>query len=63
MICDELVLVLLRHALKGIELAGKIALELVACINNLLHDFVSLLLGDSWSERIIGEVTADTDSR
>jgi len=61
-ILDELLLGLLVHAFKGVELALEVTLERLAGLNNLLHDLISLSLADTWSERVVGEVAANTDS-
>ena len=61
-VLNELLLGLLVHAFKGVELALEVALEGLASLDDLLHDLVSLSLGDSRSEWVVGEVTSNTDS-
>ena len=62
MVSNELVLVGLRHGVESVELSGEVSLELVAGSDDGVHDLVALLVSDSWSEREIGEVTADSDT-
>lgn len=62
MIIDELLLGLLIHAFKGVELALEVTLERLASLNDLLHDLISLFLGDTWSKWVVGEVSANADS-
>ena len=62
MIIDELLLGGLIHAIKRVECASEVALEIAARLGNLVHDFVALLVGDAGSERHIGQVSADSDT-
>ena len=62
MIVNELLSDGLIHALNWVELSLEVSLELAASLDNSLHDLVSLLLGDSWSEWELGEVTSYTDT-
>ena len=62
MVLDELLLGLLVHAFEWVELALEVALERLAGLNDLVHDLLSLCLGDTWSEWVVGEVAANTDS-
>ena len=62
MIIDELLSLGVTEGLEGVELAGEVTLELVASLNNLGHDGVALLVGDSRSESELSEVTANSDT-
>ena len=62
MVLDELGLGLLVHALEGIELALEVTLEGLDSLNDLVHDLESLSLGKSGSERVVLEVSANSDS-
>jgi len=61
-ILDKLLLNIWVHALEWVELSLEVTLEAVASIDNRLHDSVSLLFGNSWSESEVCEVTSDTDT-
>lgn len=61
-IVDELLSLGVREGLEGVELAGEVTLELVASLNNLAHDVVTLLVGDAGAERELSEVTANSDT-
>jgi len=61
-VLDELGLGLLVHALEGIELALEVTLEGLDSLNDLVHDLESLSLGKSGSERVVLEVSANSDS-
>lgn len=62
-IVDELLLILGGHAIKRIELTLEITLEVLAGLDDLVHDLKSLLLGNTWSEWEISEVSSNSDSR
>ena len=62
MVLDELLLGLLVHAFKGVELALEVTLERLAGLDDLVHDLLSLCLGDTWSEGVVGKVAANADS-
>lgn len=61
MVSDELFAILGRKFIKRIEFAGKVTFELIACFNNQVHDFVSLVLGNTWSKWVCSEVAANSD--
>ena len=61
-ILGELLSLGIIHGVETVELSLKVTLEAVASINDSLHDGVSLVLGNSWSEWEITEVTSDTDT-
>ena len=60
-VIDELALHLLGHTVKGVESSSEVTLEPAAGLNDSLHDFIALHVGDSWPEREIRQVAADTD--
>ena len=62
MIFDELFLVLGAHALQWVELSFEVSFESVASLDDLVHDFKSLLLADSWAKRVVSEISANSDS-
>ena len=61
-IVDELLLHVWLHAIERVELTGELSVELAASLDNLGHDFVSLLVGDARSEGKVSQVTADTNT-
>ena len=62
MIGDELLLSSLLHAVEGVELALEVTSEGAAGLNDLLHDLITLLVGDTGAERVAIKVTADTNT-
>ena len=62
MISDELVLVFLRHAFEWVEFTGEVTFETLTSLDNKSHDFLSLFLGNTWSERECLKVATNTDS-
>ena len=62
MIGDQLVLDLLGHSLDREEGSLKITLELAGGSHDVIHDLETLLLGDTRSERVTGEVSSNSDS-
>ena len=61
-VINKLLLSLWVHAIEWVEGTLEITLESVASFNDLGHDFVSLFLGDSWSEWVTGKVSSNSDS-
>jgi len=61
-IVNELLLILGTHTLKWVELSFEVTLESVASSHDLVHDLKSLGLGDTWTERVVSEVSSDSDS-
>jgi len=59
---DELVLDGSIHTFKRVEGTSKVALEGSAGSSDLLHDLVTLLVGDAGTERETFKVTANTDA-
>jgi len=62
MIGNELILIGFAHTLKWVEGSFKITFESIACCNNLIHDFISLLFGDTWTKWVALHVSTDSDS-
>ena len=62
MIVNELLLGGSVHAVERVELSSEVTLELVASLNDLSHDGVTLLVGDSWSKRELGQVSSNSDT-
>jgi hypothetical protein len=62
-ISDKLVLGLLVHALQRIEGTLEVTFESTEGLDDGVHDSESLLLGEGGSEREVGKVSADSDSR
>jgi len=63
MIGNELVLILLAHTLKRIELSFEVTFEGLASLNNFGHDIKSLCLANTWTEWVPFKVSSDSDSR
>jgi hypothetical protein len=61
-VIDKLLLGSGIHTLKRIESTLKVTLELVASLDNLVHDFESLFLGNTRTERVAGKVSANSNS-
>jgi hypothetical protein len=61
-VSDELFSCCFVHAFEWVEGTSEVTLELAAGVNDLGHDLESLLLGDTWSEWISGQVSSDSDS-
>ena len=61
-IVDKFLLSIFVHALKRIESSLKISFEGIASSDNLGHDFVSLFFGNSRSERVVSQVSSNSDS-
>ena len=62
MIINKLLLILGAHRIKSIESTCKVTIELIASLNDLVHDLVTLLVGDTWSKREFSQVSADSDT-
>merc|ERR1712048_144754 len=62
MIVDELLLDGLGHTGQWVEGSCEVTLEGVASRDDLVHDLISLLVGDTWAKRIVSEVSSDSDS-
>jgi len=61
-VVDELLLDLLIHTLEWVESSFQVSLEFATSFNNLLHDFVSLLLGNTWSKWVVGKISSNSNS-
>lgn len=61
-VSDELFSCCFVHAFEWVEGTSEVTLELATGVNDLGHDLESLLLGDTWSEWISGQVSSDSDS-
>lgn len=61
-ICDKLVLHLFAHAAQRVESSLEISIKSVKSCDDLLHDLVSLLSSKSWSEWVVSQVSAYSDS-
>lgn len=62
MVRDELLSDLLVHASEGVEFALQIALEGFTSCDDLLHDLLSLFVGDAGSKSDAIEVAANADT-
>ena len=62
MVSDELLTGGLIHAVERVELTGELTLEGVASLSDLLHDLITLFVGDTGAKRVVSKVTADTDT-
>jgi len=61
-IVNELLLDFGFHTLKRVELTLKVTFELVASLDDLVHDLKSLLLGDTRAERVTSKVSTNSNS-
>jgi hypothetical protein len=61
-VSNKLFAIRLLHAGKGVEFASEITLKGVKSLNNLVHDLISLLVGDTRAESEVSEVAADTNT-
>ena len=61
-IVDQLLLVGLAHTVEWVELTLEVTLESVASSDNLVHDLISLSLGDTWSKWVTSKVSSNSDS-
>lgn len=61
-IVDKLLLNFWLHALERIESSLKITFKGIASSDNLCHDFVSLFFGNSRAERVVSQVSSNSDS-
>jgi hypothetical protein len=62
MVVDELVLSGLIHALERVEGTLEVIIEDLGGLDDVVHDLKSLILGDTRAERIVSEVSADSDT-
>lgn len=61
-IVDELLSLSGGEGVKRVELALEVTLEGVAGLDNLVHDLLSLLVGDAGSKRVVFKVTANSNT-
>ena len=62
MVLDELLLVLSSHCFEGVELALEVIVKVLASLDDCIHDFESLLLGNTWTKRVFSEVSSNSNS-
>jgi len=62
MIVDELLLDILLHTGQWIEGSCEVTIEGLASLDDLFHDLISLIVGDTWTKRIASEVSSYSDS-
>lgn len=61
-VSNQLLLSFSIHAIEGVELASKVTFKGVASLHDLIHDIVTLLVGDTRAKRVISKVAAHTDA-
>lgn len=61
-VLNEFFLILFAHAFKRVEFSCEVTFEGVKGTHDLVHDFKSLCLGKTRSERVISKVSADSDT-
>ena len=61
-VSNQLILLFRSHSSERIEGTGKLTFKSAASLNNLLLNLVSLLSCNSWSKRIVCQVTSYSDS-
>ena len=62
MVVNELLLNSGVHAFERVESSLEVTFEGIASGDNLSHDLVSLLLGDSWTKRVVSQVSSNSNS-
>jgi len=62
MVLNELLLVSSAHTSKGVEGTLEVTFEGVASGDNLVHDLITLFLGNTGTERVTIKVTSNTDA-
>jgi len=62
MIINQFLLIFFVHALEWVESTFKISSESAASLNDFVHDFESLLFGDTWTEWVVSHVSSNSDS-
>lgn len=62
MIIDQLILIFLGHTGQRIEFSFEISFESIASGNDLLHDLVSLLPGNTWTKREVSKISSNSNS-
>ena len=62
MVIDEFLWNFWAHTIKWVEGTLQVTFEWFASLNNFIHDFKSLFLGDSWSEWISSTVSSNSNS-
>ena len=60
-VSNKLLLCSLIHSFKGVECASQVTGEVIASINDMLHDLVALIISDTGAKREVSEVPADAD--
>jgi hypothetical protein len=61
-VVNQLLLNIWVHSLEWVESTLQITIEGVTGLNNFIHDFVSLLSGDTWSKWVSSKVSSNSDS-
>jgi len=61
-IINELLLIFSIHAFKRVEFTFEIFVEIFGSFDNGFHDLESLFLGNTWTKRIVLEVSTNTDT-
>ena len=62
MIIDELLSDSFVHSFEWVEGSLEVFIKVVGGFDNFVHDLKSLILGDSWSEWVIGQVSSNSNS-
>lgn len=62
MVINKLLLSSCVHAFKRVEVTLKVTFEVVACLNDGIHNIKSLLLGNTRSERVTSKVSTNSNS-
>ena len=62
MVLNELLALSRSEVGQGVEVTSEITSVRLESLCNSLQNLFSLLVGDSWAKRVVGEVTADTDT-
>ena len=62
-ISNQLLLIFSTHTVKWVELALEVTIELVAGLDDFTHNRIALPIGDARAERVVSQVTTNTDPR
>ena len=61
-VSNQLILLFRSHCSERIEGTGELTLESVASLNNLLLNLIALFSSDTWTKRIVFEITSNSDT-
>jgi len=62
MVVDELLLISGGHTFEWVEFTSKITFESAAGSGDFVHDFESLILGNTWTKWVVSQVSSNSNS-